>query len=185
MKPAPKPLRETKKYSIKFEKTPWKDVCEWYAYEARLNQVGTGLPKGTFTFVPAKSDQQFTLAEIADLFNDALVAQGWLFVRTEKLFGVVPADEKANEKFVSLTDLESLANYGKYQLVEVTVEFGKSDVGDLVDVVRKKLTPFGSISNVPQTNLFVIRELAGNLCEIIKTSGLPIQRPRGPSDQGK
>ena len=178
-----KPAGALKTYSIKFDKAPWKDVFTWYAFESGLTRVGDELPTGTFTFdslvtaVPKPLVRMYTLDEITDHINEALLKQNWLLVRNDKSFAVVPADEKLDPKFVTSTTFDNLDKHGKYALVEVTAPFRKRASDDLVQELRTRLSPFGEI-RVPETDKIVIRDLAGNLRTI--ATAYPDQFPIAP-----
>ncbi|MBN8925007.1 MAG: hypothetical protein J0H19_00115 [Rhodospirillales bacterium] len=136
--------------------------------------LGT-LPAGTFTFnLPPPNvlevlSPAYTLTELTDHINAALLKQNWLLVRNDRSFAVIPADEKVDPKFVTHSSREKLNAHGRYALVAVTIQFGKSDAEELVAGVHKKLTPFGELIRLPRSGGIIIRDLAGNLREIVKT----------------
>jgi hypothetical protein len=132
-------------------------------------RVGDELPKGTFTFLPPKPDQQFTLVEITDFVNEALLAQKWLLIRQEKTFAVVPADEKVDPKLVRRVELSELDKYGRTELVEILIVPSGVLAADLLDPVRKLSGPFGAVvANGGERNMLVIRDTVGNLKRIVE-----------------
>jgi hypothetical protein len=68
-------------------------VLEWLADQTGLPFVGS-IPPGTFTFIPPRREEKFTVPQIIDLLNEALAPQKCLLIRRERSFALVPADEK-------------------------------------------------------------------------------------------
>jgi RNA polymerase sigma factor (sigma-70 family) len=164
----PAPARP-KTYSMRFEKAAWKDVLAWYAAETGLTRVGDAGPTGTFTLVPP-TGKEYTLAEITDLINDALLAEKWLLVRGEKTFTLLPADDKVDPKWAPRVKVEELHLCGRTELVEVVVTPTGVVAADIIDDVRKLLGPFGQVSGLGN-NVLVIRDTARNVRRIVRTFG--------------
>jgi type II secretory pathway component GspD/PulD (secretin) len=162
-----------KVYSIRFDKKSWKDVFAWYAAESGLTYVGAALPTGTFTF-GAQNDlldgltPMYTLAEVTDHINDALLKQNWLLVRNDKSFAVVPADEKVDPKWVPQITINELPKRGRTELVQVVLTPKGLLVTDILPDIKKLLGPFGSAIAFRNDSL-VIQDIAGNILKIKKT----------------
>jgi hypothetical protein len=199
--PAPKPpapAAAPKKDPVKFQQAPWKDVFAWYAKESGLKLVGTELPGGTFTLVPPNTRaipadplggegtekpvprRELTLDEVADRINEALLPQKWLLVPRPEAgaFHVITADRNLDPKLVKDISRAELAAEGHYTLVEVTIDFTRPDAPELVQILRKNLTPFGQLVS-RQMNRIVVRDIAGNLRD------LATPRPEKPPPDSK
>src|SRR5204863_460157 len=85
---------EAKKYAFDMRDKPWASVFEWYTDLSGLPFVGTVKPTGTFSFVPVPGKRQYTLEEITDFLNEALLAQQYLLLRRAASFTVLSAGEK-------------------------------------------------------------------------------------------
>lgn len=162
-----------KVYSLRLDKKPWKDVFAWYAKESGLAYVGDTLPAGTFTFGMENDaldglSPMYTLAEVTDHINDALLKQNWLLVRNEKTCSAVPADEKVDPKWVRHVEAGELSKRGRTELVQVVLTHKGLLAADIVPEIKKLLGPFGSVA-APHNDALVIRDVAGNILKIKKT----------------
>src|SRR5262249_53256320 len=97
--PAPPPfVPELPRFTFEFRGQPGSKGLEWVAEKTGLPMVGNVKPTGTFTFVsPVAGDgrvRQYTLAEIIDILNDALIEQHFLLMRRSNNFVIVPTDKK-------------------------------------------------------------------------------------------
>jgi RNA polymerase sigma factor (sigma-70 family) len=164
-----------KTYSIKFQKTPWKDVFTWYATESGLTRVGDSLPTGTFTFtspVPENPQEIFSpalsLDQITDYINESLLAQKWLLVRGETTFIVVPADEKVDPKWVRRIKPEELDSLGRTELVEVMIQPERFTLGEVDDAVKQMVGPFGHLRYLTKSQIVEVCGTATNVRAIVK-----------------
>jgi len=160
-----KPKPEAKRYSVRFEKTPWKDVLKWYAEVSGLQFVGDSVPAGTLTLMPAR-DQQFTRTEVIDLLNEALMPQKFILIRRETTLVLHPADEKVDSTLLPRIDLSELSNRGKTELVQVVISLKKDSVQVVAPEIQKLLSPFGSVTQLLTSNALVIVDTAGNIARI-------------------
>jgi RNA polymerase sigma factor (sigma-70 family) len=175
-----------KTYAVRFDKVPWKDVFAWYAKETGLTRVGDALPTGTFSFnLPPPNVLEvlsplYTLDEITDHINDALLKQKWLLVRDAKSFAVIPADEKVDTKWVRSVTIEELRNCRRTELVRVVVPLALSGpdlrplipATDVVPTVRRILGPFGRAERHYYTGSrdeeLLVQDTVGNIPKIVK-----------------
>jgi hypothetical protein len=171
--PNPPPVQELKKFRMKFDKAPWKDVFAWYATESGLARVGDTVPTGAFTLLPRVQREgetlspTFTLAEITDSINDALLAQKYILIRSEKTFSVVPADEKVDPKLVRRVSLEELDKCGRTELVDVEIKLLRLSIDEAAPAIQKAFGPFGCATVVDPKGTLCVRDTAANLRRIV------------------
>jgi RNA polymerase sigma factor (sigma-70 family) len=171
-KPADKaetPRPEEKRYQFEMRDKPWTQVLEWYADASGLAYVGSSKPTGTFTFIPPKGKRQYTLAEITDLLNEALLAQKYILIRRTATFTVLPADEKIDPSLVLRVSLDDLGERAKTELVSVELPLTDVSADDLGPDVKKMLGPFGDVVVLKRGNRLILQDTAGNLGRIVRT----------------
>src|SRR5947209_1633077 len=142
-KPAEKP---EKQITVQFVNAGWAEVLTWFAKESGLTQLTTVVPTGNVTIRPP-GDRKFTLTEVVDLINDAMIQQNFLLLRTPTAFYIVPVDEKTRQiptLLVPRITIEELAKRGRTEVVQVAVPSTKVAVDDALPEVTKMLTPFGA-----------------------------------------
>jgi hypothetical protein len=157
-----------KTFEMKFKAAKWDDVFAWYAKETGLAFVAgkdNALPKGALT-LRTDAMKKFTVGEMTDLLNEALVQQKWLLIRRTQSFVVVPADEKIDATLVPRVALSELPDRGRTELVQVVLR-PPAEILDSLDEVKRLLTPFGSITRFKDT--FIITDTVGNIGRIQKT----------------
>ncbi len=136
-----------------------------YAAVTGLRANISSKPKGTFTFTPPKTAQTYTLAEITDLLNEALIPEGFLIVRSWNSFTLIPADEKVDPALARAVSGGELEKCGKTELVrvEVLVEWGVND--KLLADLKKVLGPFGTIT--PSKDRLVVQGIASQVTKMV------------------
>src|SRR5262249_17482866 len=87
--PAAKPGE--KRARMEFRGKPWREVLEWFGQQTGLSISANVRPTGTFTFVPTRPD--YTIAEVFDILNEALIPMKFLLIRREATFTIVHGDE--------------------------------------------------------------------------------------------
>lgn len=141
-------------------------MFDWYAKESGLVLITTVKPTGTFTFVP-KAERTYTLAEVTDILNEALLKKDFILIRRKMTFYLQPADEKLDGSLVRRVTLDELAEWGNTELVQVVLPVKNIDLdADLVAELKKLLTPFGTIVPLPKSNALLIADTAGNVRRI-------------------
>ncbi len=167
---------EEKRYTLAMDKKPWKEVIEWFADVSGLRYTGKETPPGTFTFNPPK-DKQYTIPEIVDILNDALLADKkapYLLIRRPKqppvgTFALVPADQQVPPG--SRIDLEDLDKFGRTEIVTVLVSVKGGHGAEVIAVVRKLGSPWGSVTSTTRAGgtRLTLTDTTASVREIIKT----------------
>jgi RNA polymerase sigma factor (sigma-70 family) len=137
---------EEKRYPFAMDNKPWKHVLAWFADLSGLRYIGDVLPPGTFSFTPSR-DKQYTVAEIVDILNEALLADRrapYLLVRDVQKFSLFSADEKIPPP-VLLTNLEDLGRFGRTEIVRVEVRLKNGRAAEVIPAVRKLNSSWGSV----------------------------------------
>jgi type II secretory pathway component GspD/PulD (secretin) len=159
---APKPAPE-KTFTFTMKGASWADVFAAYEKLSGLKPMINSKPTGTFTFSPAKPEQQFTLVEITSIVNEALLDKKHLLIRREMSFVVVSTAEKIDTTLAARVTVDELAKRGGTEYVQVVLKV-PDEILQGVDEVRRLLTPFGSIT--PHKNVLIVTDTAGNVRRI-------------------
>jgi type II secretory pathway component GspD/PulD (secretin) len=164
--PAPRPQ---KTFTFVMNEAPWKAVVAWYAEASGLPFVGKSTPTGTFTFTPPRADQRYTLEQMTDVLNEALMARQFILIRRANSFTLVPADEKIDPGLVPLVKVDDLATRGRTELVSVVLPLKQADAQPTANLVKSLLGPFGTVSIDQASNTLIVRDTAGNLLRVCET----------------
>ncbi|HZY84394.1 MAG TPA: sigma-70 family RNA polymerase sigma factor [Gemmataceae bacterium] len=159
-------------YTFEMRDKPWAKVIEWYSEVSGLPFAGNVKPTGTFTFIPARGKRLYTLAEITDILNEALLAhaiQKYLLVRRPASFTLLPADERLDPTLLPQVPLAALEKRGRTELVRVVLPLKNVPAGDLAPEVKKLLGPFGEVVALEKINRLVLQDTAGNLRRVVQT----------------
>jgi RNA polymerase sigma factor (sigma-70 family) len=163
------PGPQEKRREFEMREQPWAKVFEWYSNQTGLGYVGTVKPTGTFTFIPPRGKRTYTLAEITDILNEALLARKYLLLRRTATFTVLPADEKVDPTLVPRVRLGDLEKRGRTELVSVVLPLTRVRAKEVGGDVKKMLGPFGEVVVVEKGNLLLLQDTAGNLRRITQT----------------
>jgi hypothetical protein len=140
----------------------WEKVIEWFADTSNLTYAeGSCKPTGTLTLVPPKgSKTEFTLGEIIDLLDEALLARKegdrYVLVRREFTFTFVAADDVDDSSWHGLVSVDDLAKHGKIEIVKVVIPVKVGDATEVAELLKPLKSPFGTITRVPPNSLFVV-----------------------------
>jgi RNA polymerase sigma factor (sigma-70 family) len=180
--PTPARPAEEKKFSFEMRDQPWPKVFQWLSDQTGQPVIMLSKPRGTFTFMgPAK--RTYTLGEIIDVMNEALLKQKVLLIRRTASFNLWPADEKVDPALVPTVRPGNLAGRGKTELVSMVLRLRSLVAEDVRPEVKKLLGPFGTVTGVQAGNLLVVQDMAGNLRRVLRTirgiDAKPLLRPKG------
>ncbi|MCS7269548.1 MAG: hypothetical protein NZ703_00555 [Gemmataceae bacterium] len=165
-KPADKSSSE-RTITVNFKNAHWDDVLEWFAKESGLTPILTVRPTGSVTLLPPK-DRKFTLGEVVDLLNEALIQQRFILIRRQISFYIHPSDEKIDASWVPRIELSELPSRGRTELVQVIVPLKTLSVEETGPEVQRMLSPFGMVSSLSKLNALVILDTAGNIQRILE-----------------
>src|SRR5262249_50322684 len=126
-------------------------------------------PTGSMTFIPPKADtSRYTIPEVIDILNEALLNQKFLLIRRETCFTIVAADEKIDPSFVPRLLVEDLDKRGNTEVVSVVMKLSTLVAEDFAPEVRKMMGPFGEVVALTRSNQLVLQDTAGNIKRIVK-----------------
>src|SRR5262245_27143525 len=165
---AAQPPPEVRTFSFEMRNQPWSKVFEWLADQNKSQFIASATPNGTFNFVPG-SQKKYTMAQIIDILNEALIAKGHLLIHRANSLLLMPADEPVPVELVPRVRLNDLAGRGNTELVSVVVALNTEKADDIAPEIKKLLSPFGQVVVLKQPNQLVIQDLTGNLRKVIET----------------
>ena len=115
------------------------EICGEYfelaADKTGLPFISREIPTGSFNFI-ARRDQKYTIAEIIDIVNDALLLQNYILIKKETSFTIVPADREIDPHFVPYVASDQLQEHGKTEIVATFVKLQSLSANDLATIDR-------------------------------------------------
>jgi type II secretory pathway component GspD/PulD (secretin) len=157
------PSQPAKPLTFEFRNTPWSTVLEWLSDQTGLAVITPLKPTGTFTFVPPQSHKSYSVPEVIDILNEALLSQKYLLIRREHSLIIVPADEKIDPEFAPRLRPEDLEHRGRTELVSVVIPLHALKAEEVAPEIKKLLGPFGDVVVLKKANQVVVQDTAGNL----------------------
>src|SRR5262249_24312432 len=128
-------------FALLFDPQPWPKALVWLAEGTGLPFVSRqALPKGTFPYVPPPSDKarRYSVADILDIMNDALVPSGHLLIRTRERLTLVPTDGRIDPTLCPLVGLGELKPRGRTELVRVILPLTGLDAKEAAVVLKSQ-----------------------------------------------
>jgi type II secretory pathway component GspD/PulD (secretin) len=162
---SPKPEQKTYKFEV--SDMPWAKVLEWYSVQSGLPLVIASTPAGTFSFHP-RQGRQYTLEEITDILNEALLAQKYILVRRADIVILLEADGKIDPTLLPRVQLDDLEKRGQTELVRVVVPLTALNAKEVSLDIRKMLGLFGKVVVLETGNQLILQDMAGNLRLILQ-----------------
>ena len=176
--PAAKPVPAPQRFPVALQDQPWDKVFAWYESVSGLTYIGTTKPPGTFTY-NTPPGVTYSVAEITDILNDALMAQKFILIRRVQSFSAYPADEKLPPDTVPRVTPEDLNRRGRTELVQVMLPLTASrEFNDmLLKLLRQETGPFGAVEAFGPDHILVTdmagraRQLRNLLADVNARSG--------------
>jgi hypothetical protein len=157
---------EPKRLAISLQNQPWKKVLEWLADETRLPIVAPLIPAGTFTCA-APAGVSYTLPEVIDLMNEALMPTKCRLHRGPASILLLEADERLDPALVPTVSAEELARRGRTELIRVVVSLKALKAQQVIPELKRLLGPFGDIGTL--ADRLVLQDTAQNVRWILQT----------------
>src|SRR5262249_39835018 len=133
-------LPPEKTVTVNFKIAEWGDVLEWFSKESGLTPIYSVKPTGSVTLQPPK-DRKFTMGEVVDLLNEAMMQQKSPPTRRRVPSPTLPSDEKVDGSVIPRIEMNELPRRGKTELVQVLMPLQTLAVEDTMPEVQKMLTP--------------------------------------------
>jgi type II secretory pathway component GspD/PulD (secretin) len=169
---------------MEFRGKPWREVLDWLSQQAGLSVVGNVRPTGAFTFIPTRPD--YSIAEVFDILNEALIQQRFLLIRRQATFTLVPADEPIDPLLVPRVRADELKDRGQTEMVSVAYALKTLRADDTIaKEIKRLMGPFGEVIPQPTSKLLILRDTAGNLRRIIETLELAEKGAAAPGPADK
>ncbi len=152
--------QSNKLVTLEFEDARWEEVFRWFTKETGLGFASTDKPPtGTFSFKPPRGAdgkvKQYTIKEVIDVLNDALVKKGYVLMRREGSFLMVPADERPDS--VPLVKLSDLSDRASREWVKVVFGPYKSlTAEELVIEIKPILGRYSWAMPLPRSNTVML-----------------------------
>lgn len=166
-KPVAAPKSPEKLVAFEMRDKPWGSVLEWLTDQTGLPVITAQKPTGTFTFIAPRM-KQYSIPDVIDILNEALLAQKYVLIRRDASFTLVPADEKIDPAILPRISLADLAHRGNTEIVSVVLPLTAMVAEDLATEVKKMMGPFGEVVAMARANQLVMQDTAGNLKRIAK-----------------
>jgi hypothetical protein len=164
LRPCPKPnLRSLKLSGFEFRETKWRQVFNWLSDQTELPVVTSCNPAGSFTFTPPAADTEYSVAEVIDILNNALINQGFLLFRRERGFILIPAEGEVVPAWLQRVRPADLEWHGKTELLSLEVALEEASAKEAAPEVEKLLGRRGGVVVLEKTNSLRLWGFAGNL----------------------
>ncbi|MCE9530042.1 MAG: hypothetical protein K8T89_02720 [Planctomycetes bacterium] len=158
--------------AFEFADASWDQVIRWFSKESGLAFVSTVKPPpGTFQFLPPRVDgkvKQYTITEIIDILNDALISNGHILSRLDGYFTIIPVDEKPDATKVPRVSIEDLQDRGSKEMVQVVVQLKTMNVDDLAPEIRVLMGKFAVVQALSKSNQLILIDQVANIRRVLK-----------------
>jgi type II secretory pathway component GspD/PulD (secretin) len=174
VQPKETPLRT---YTFEFANAPWSQVLEWLSDITGQAIVSTYKPTGTFTFIPPKTEpgskdaKKYTVPEVIDVLNEALLVQKFMIVRRQQTIGVYPADEPLDPSLFRTVSLQELTGkeLAKTEMVRLVYSLKWLIAENFVGSVKKMMGPFGQVVPIEEANKLIVIDTVVNLRTLVQS----------------
>jgi hypothetical protein len=158
----PSPPRKAVRFE--FRNVPWGRVFEWLSDQTGIPFISSDLkPLGTFTFIPPVEGKTYSIPEMIDVLNEALLGQHYLLVRRNHSFALLAADALIDPGWLPRVRPADLEQLGRTELVSLEVALRSVEAANVAPDVKKLLGPFGQVVVLKEANRLVLQDTAGNL----------------------
>ena len=153
------------KLRFRFEGTPWRDVLQWLADEAKLSLQIAQLPPGSFTF--SDPVRTYTPNEALDAINRTLLDKGHVLVRRKQMLFLFNLESEIAKKLVAelaeLVPADGLDERSDSDIVKAFLPLGSLTPEAAQEELTKLIGPAGTIAVLPTARQVLITETASKL----------------------
>ena len=150
---------------------PWDAVFKWLANETGKDVVYINKPTGTFSFI-GRNQKTYTLPEVIDIINGGLLSasqtQKYYLINGERVFTVVPADEKIDPILLPQLTPRQLADHGDTEIVRLILPLTSLNAEDMAPRLGAIMGPFHEAVAMPGNRL-VLQDTVGNIRRVMDT----------------
>ena len=159
-----------KTFAFEWRDKPWPSVLEWLTDHTGIPVISVDHPKGTFTYISPRN-QVYTVPQIIDIINEALVGQKYLLIRRPRSFTIVSADKQVDPAILPRITIKELADHGNTEMVSVVLPLKEAGMlaDELAPEVKKMMGPFGEVVAMEAANQLILQDTVGNIRRIYKT----------------
>jgi general secretion pathway protein D len=165
-----------KTFAFEMRDQPWDKVLEWLGNNTGVPVVSPYKPQNTLNFFGTVKKSQYTIPEIIDLLNDALLSQTTqklqIVRRPTSILVVLADDPQAIDASLlpqlTLDELDvgkpiSEQRYGRTELARVLFPLKSLSPADAQTDLKNYLSPFGKVTPVTRGNKVLVQDMVGNL----------------------
>ncbi|HXG13179.1 MAG TPA: secretin N-terminal domain-containing protein [Gemmataceae bacterium] len=159
-----------KKIAFDMRGMPWGKVLEWLSDQTSMPVIADFPLQGTFTFISPKG-RLYSIPEVVDILNDALLRQKYLLIRREHNFVLVPAggqDEKIPAEYIPRIRADELEQHGNTEVVQLVLPLKSLVAEDIKAEIRNMLGTYGEVVALSSSNELILTDRVGNLKRIWK-----------------
>lgn len=183
-----------KRYEFEVKNKPWPEVFNWLTKITGVPVTSIDKPTGTFSFIgPGSSTEkppQYTLSEIRDLINDALMQQKLLLVRRTDDFKVISTENKIDRVGIKIVSSKDVSGLARTELAILEFQPRNVSARSLEPVIQPLLSRLGEMSIDERRNTLLICDIGGKLkyCVELLVQGdrasepprpMPVEPPAG------
>jgi general secretion pathway protein D len=173
-KPKETPLRT---YTFEFANAPWSEVLSWLSDVTGQAVVTVIRPPGTFTFIPpkvapgSKDSKKYTVPEIIDVLNEALLVPKFMIVRRTTTIGVYAADEPLDPSLFRTVSLQELTGpeLAKTEMVRLIYNLKWLIAENFAGSVKKMMGPFSQVVPIEEANKLILIDSVVNLRTVVQS----------------
>ena len=175
VRPVDKDVPKTERtYSISVNGELWPKVFEWLTSQTGMPvhyaQGVKVLTLGALSYTGPK-DKRYTLGELIDVFNDALMLQKHILIRTETSFVVYPADVPIPRFLVPTILVPDLNKRGRTEVVAIILNVVQGPAEEIAPAIKRQMTSnFGEVFVVPNEEKLVLEDAAGQLKVLLEVN---------------
>lgn len=165
-----------KTFAFEMRDQPWDKVLEWLGNNTGVPVVSPYKPQNTLNFFGTVKKSQYTIPEIIDLLNDALLSQTTqklLIVRRPTSILVVLADDPQaiDASLLPQLTIDELdvdkpiaeQRHGRTELARVLFPLKSLSPADAQTDLKNYMSPFGKVTPVTRGNKVLVQDMVGNL----------------------
>ncbi len=158
-----------RRYSFNFQDAPWNWVLKKFSEEAGLSLQMTAAPLNTFTYFDRK---QYTLVEALDIFNDSLLAEGFIAIRNRNSLTVLEAKAEIPEGLIPMVSLDEVASLGRNELASVAIPVHNGLAASAAEELLAILSPIGRAKPLSSSQRVLITDVGGGLRRVQRLNAI-------------
>lgn len=156
----PPGLDDSQPWTFNFQQAPWTTVIRSFCDSSGYSLQMIAEPIGTFTYYDARA---YSTTEAIDVFNDHLMANGFILVREGRRLTLTNATSEIPGNIIPFVTIHQLDGLGRNELASVAIPLKSTDAAQALEEIRQLQSSVGQVKALTNSGRVIVTDTGSYL----------------------